>query len=103
MTKLLRCSKCGKIFKIVNTEDVLTNEHINISGNTERVHILNHYTDFGDEIVETIYYNIGILPFEWSSSQIKCLNCGYISYPYIKNVDDWVADKVFTVKGEKNI
>lgn len=95
MIKLLRCSKCGKIFKIVNTTAELS---LNLT--LQDIQTLIHHTDLGGEITQVVTYEKGL---DNNSDYIKCINCDEISHVKIINIDDWVADKVFTVKGEKNI
>lgn len=72
---LLRCNNCGKIYKIVDIKDC-----------TYLVNSQYLYTDFGDKI----YTGDGYM---------KCLNCGKASEYELIKCEDWVADKVFEVKG----
>lgn len=79
--KLLKCDNCGKIYKVI--------EDINRIDNTNsKFPKYEHYfvTDMGGKI--HIYNNT-----------IKCLNCGEYTKHETMEVEDWVADLVFKVRG----
>ena len=89
---LFKCPHCGKMYKIVNCEQY------NGELDTGIDYAYNLYTDFGDTfVVEMIKYDD-----KHTQGFIKCINCNNTSLTSRRcmiEVEDWVADKVFTVKG----
>lgn len=71
---LLRCKHCGQIYKIVNTVDS------------------NFVTDFQD-----------LIPVDKSTNCAECIKCKNNFLLQLGDnmifTEDWVADKVFTIKG----
>lgn len=89
---IFRCPHCGKMYKIVNCEQYNGELDAGIG------YAYNLYTDFGDTfVVEMIKYDD-----KHTQGFIKCINCNNTSLTSRRcmiEVEDWVADKVFTVKG----
>ena len=89
---IFRCSHCGKMYKIVNCEQYNGELDAGID------YAYNLYTDFGDTfVVEMINYDD-----KHTQGFIKCINCNNTSLTSRRcmiEVEDWVADKVFNVKG----
>ena len=89
---IFRCPHCGKMYKIVNCEQY------NGELDAGMDYAYNLYTDFGDTfVVEMIKYDD-----KHTQGFIKCINCNNTSLTSRRcmiEVEDWVADKVFTVKG----
>lgn len=79
--KLLKCNTCGKIYKI-------TKEINRIDNTNSELPKYEHYfvTDMGGKI--GVHYN-----------NIKCLNCGEYTPYEIMEIEDWVADLAFKVRG----
>lgn len=87
MTQLLKCPNCGTIYKIIGENtDIIYVEPTN-----KTVEITTYITDLGGELV-------GVNRID-REHLVKCLKCQDIVEPEIKNVEDWVADLVFKVKG----
>lgn len=78
--KLLKCNTCGKIYKVTTYNSGI------YENNNFIKYYFNYITDMGGEIDK---YN----------DTIKCLNCGEYTPYEIMEVEDWVADLVFKVKG----
>lgn len=68
---ILCCESCGKMFKCDKT-----NDH-------------TYITDYGDVFTPDKYGNY------------TCICCNNEMNPTIFRTSDWIADKIFTVKGEK--
>ena len=89
---IFRCPHCGKMYKIVNCEQYNGELDAGID------YAYNLYTDFGDTfMVETIKHDD-----EYTQGFIKCIGCNntaLTSKRCMIEVEDWVADKVFTIKG----
>ena len=87
---IFRCPHCGKMYKIVNCEQYNGELDAGID------YAYNLYTDFGDTfVVEMIKYDD-----KHTQGFIKCINCNNTSLASRRcmiEVEDWVADKVFTV------
>ena len=87
---IFRCPHCGKMYKIVNCEQYNGELDAGID------YAYNLYTDFGDTfVVEMIKYDD-----KHTQGFIKCINCNNTSLTSrrcIIEVEDWVADKVFTI------
>lgn len=88
---LLKCSHCGKIYKIVD-------EQCDSFGAKYLV------TDFGDKL--EVKEREWIIPIDKHTAHImpsiNCIHCKY-EFPvdntkYI-STEPWIADKVFTIKG----
>ena len=103
---IFRCPHCGKMYKIVNceqnkqTKGLLQSKIAYDNGELDAGidYAYNLYTDFGDTfVVEMIKYDD-----KHTQGFIKCINCNNTSLTSRRcmiEVEDWVADKVFTVKG----
>lgn len=89
---IFRCPHCGKMYKIVNCEQ--NNGELDAGID----YAYNLYTDFGDTfVVEMIKHDD-----KYEQGFIKCINCNntaLTSKRCMIEVEDWVADKVFTIKG----
>ena len=87
---IFRCPHCGKMYKIVNCEQYNGELDAGID------YAYNLYTDFGDTfVVEMIKYDD-----KHTQGFIKCINCNNTSLTSRRcmiEVEDWVADKVFTI------
>ena len=111
---IFRCPHCGKMYKIVNCEqnkqikDLLQSKiaydngeldaGIDYAYSPSTVHVCYLYTDFGDTfVVEMIKHDD-----KYIQGFIKCINChntALTSKRCMIEVEDWVADKIFTIKG----
>ena len=97
---IFRCPHCGKMYKIVNCEQ--SNREldagIDYAYSPSTVHVCYLYTDFGDTfVVEMIKHDD-----KYTQGFIKCISChntALTSKRCMIEVEDWVADKVFTIKG----
>lgn len=78
--KLLKCESCGKIYKIV---DEVKGEHV--------LGPVSYITDLGGILlsVSGVHY----------INCVHCINCDAVSQYDIIECENWVADKVFEVKG----
>lgn len=89
---IFRCPHCGKMYKIVNCEQYNGELDAGID------YAYNLYTDFGDTfVVEMIKHDD-----KYTQGFIKCISCNntaLTSKRCMIEVEDWVADKVFTIKG----
>lgn len=87
---IFRCPHCGKMYKMVNCEQYNGELDAGID------YAYNLYTDFGDTfVVEMIKYDD-----KHTQGFIKCINCNNTSLTSRRcmiEVEDWVADKVFTI------
>lgn len=77
---LLKCESCGKIYKIVGG---IKGEYV--------LGPVSYITDLGG--VLDLYVDDNMYP------SVHCINCDAISQYDIIECEDWVADKVFEVKG----
>lgn len=77
---LIKCKHCGQIYKVVDTKY-----------NAETLSI-NFVTDFQD-----------LLPVDINTNCIECVKCKNKSLLQLGDnmifAEDWVVDKVFTIKG----
>lgn len=89
---IFRCPHCGKMYKIVNCEQYNGELDAGID------YAYNLYTDFGDTfVVEMIKHDDKHI-----QGFIKCINCNNTALTGKRcmiEVEDWVAEKVFTIKG----
>lgn len=89
---IFRCPHCGKMYKIVNCEQYNGELDAGID------YAYNLYTDFGDTfVVEMIKHDD-----KYEQGFIKCINCNnttLTSKRCMIEVEDWVADMLFNVKG----
>lgn len=87
---IFRCPHCGKMYKIVNCEQYNGELDAGID------YAYNLYTDFGDTfVVEMIKHDD-----KYTQGFIKCINCNNTALTgkhCMIEIEDWVADKVFTI------
>lgn len=82
---LFKCPNCGKIFKLVSMDEPYC-----FAGQT----YTNVYTDFGDKMK--------VVQIDDDTAFVTTICCNEKVLAYGKDLiytEDWVAEKVFTIKG----
>lgn len=105
--KLFKCPICNKIYKLV---DKVCLDELPIS--TTKFFNYGYYiTDFGDKIYYREYdaYSLNELPLKYNTLKIdfgktykirEIYHCSIFVKDNSINCEDWIAEKVFTIKGE---